>query len=93
MGDAQNARIKDFNNSNSMKYKFLKVPYHGNYLKRVDELLSNNIIEYAVITSSLEEVEASETLEMLDNYNIKYFLTRKGAISVLSDGNNIIIKQ
>ena len=93
MGDSQNARIKDFLNTNNEEYDFLKVPYHGNYLKRLDTLLKNNNIKYAVITSSLEEKEADETLEMLNNYNIKTYLTRNGSITVLSDGDNIIIRQ
>lgn len=93
MGDSQNARIKDFLNTNSEEYDFLKVPYHGNYLKRLDTLLKNNNIKYAVITSSLEEKEADETLEILNNYNIKTYLTRNGSITVLSDGDNIVIRQ
>ena len=93
MGDSQNARIKDFLNTNNEEYDFLKVPYHGNYLKRLDTLLKTKNIKYAVITSSLEEKEADETLEMLNNYNIKTYLTRNGSITVLSDGDNIVIRQ
>lgn len=93
MGDAQNARIKSFIEEDNSTYDFLKVPYHGRYLKRLDDLLLDRNIKYAVITSSLEEVEDDKTTETLDKYNIKYYLTRNGEIDVLSDGKNINIKQ
>ena len=93
MGDSQNDRIKDFLSINTETYDFLKVPYHGNYLKRLTDLLATKNIKYAIITSSLEEPEADETIDMLNNYNIKYYLTRNGSITVLSDGTNIKIKQ
>ena len=93
MGDSQNARIKDFISTNTEEYDFLKVPYHGNYLKRLEELLSTNKIKYAVITSSEEEKEDNETIEMLYKYNIKTYLTREGSITVLSNGEEILIKQ
>ena len=93
MGDSQNARIKDFLNSNNETYDFLKVPYHGNYLKRLDTLLEDKNIKYAVITSSNEELESKETVDMLNKYNIKYYLTRKGSITIYSNGNEIKIRQ
>ena len=93
MGDAENQRIKDFISINDEKYDFLKVPYHGNYLKRLDDLLNDRNIKYAVITSSNSKLEASETIDMLNHHNVKYYLTRMGNISVLSDGNDIKIKQ
>jgi len=93
MGDAQNARIKDFLSTNSAEYDFLKVPYHGNYLKRLDNLLETKNIKYAVITSSDEEKEAEETITMLEKYSIEYYLTRNGSLTVLSNGTNIKINQ
>ena len=93
MGDAQNARIKSFIEEDVNTFDFLKVPYHGRYLKRLDDLLDGRNIKFAVITSSDEEVEDTRTLETLDKFNIKYYLTRNGEIEVLSDGNNISIKQ
>ena len=93
MGDSQNARIKDFILENNQKYDFLKVPYHGRYLKRFDDLLLNRNIKYAVITSSLDEKEDERTIDVLKNNNINYYLTRNGEIDVLSNGKNIKIKQ
>ena len=92
-GDAQNARLKDFIATNNEEYDFLKVPYHGHYLKRLEELIENRNIKYAVITSSNKEMEDEETKEVLENNNIKYYLTRDGRITILSNGEDIIIKQ
>ena len=93
MGDCENKRIKDFNEINNLEYDFLKVPYHGNKLKQLENLLKERNIKYAVITSSNQELESSETTNLLKENNIKTYLTRKGAIRVLSNGEQIIIKQ
>lgn len=93
MGDSQNARIKDFLEISDTDYDFIKIPYHGHYLKRLDEILENNEIKYAVITSSDKELEDDETIEMLNNYNINCYFTRKGPVTILSNGEDIVIKQ
>lgn len=92
-GDAQNQRIKDFISNNNEKYDFLKVPYHGKKLERLEDLVKDRNLKYAVITSSNTKLEASETIDVLNKYNIKYYLTRLGSITILSDGKNIKIKQ
>ena len=93
MADAQNARIKDFIKTNDLKYDFIKIPYHGNYLKRLDDLFSNNTFKYSVITSSNTEMEDDDTIKLLNKYEITNYLTRNGAIDLLSDGENIKINQ
>lgn len=93
MGDAENARIKDFLSTNNETYDFIKIPYHGNYLKRLDDLLESTKPQYGVMTCSTEEGCEDKTIEVLNNYNMKYYMTKNGVISVLSNGKNIIIKQ
>ena len=93
MGDAENARIKDFVSTNNNTYDFIKIPYHGNYLKRLDSLLSSVSPKYAVITASNEEGAEADTLALLDNSNIKYYITRDGGVLLTSDGNSITMKQ
>ena len=39
------------------------------------------------------ELEDEDTIKVLNDYNVKYYLTRNGSITVLSDGNDIVIKQ
>ena len=93
MGDAENARIKDYLSNNKETYGFIKIPYHGNYLKRLDDLLDVVKPTYGVMTCSSSDGCEKETLEVLNSYNIKYYMTKNGSICVLSNGKNIIIKQ
>lgn len=93
MGDAQNARIKEFLGTNKKKYDFIKMPYHGKYMKRLDDLLNSIRPRYAIITSSKKEMEDGETVNMLKNFGIKYYLTREGSVLVKSNGNKIVIEQ
>lgn len=93
MGDSENDRIEDFLENNTDTYNFLKVPYHGHYLKQMENLISNTKISYAVITSSDEEMEDERTIETLKKYSVSYYLTREGSITLLSNGEEIKIKQ
>lgn len=93
MGDSENARIRDFVSSNSETYDFIKVPYHGNYLKRLSSLFESTKVKYGVMTCSNSEGCESETIDVLNGYNIKYYMTKNGSISVLSDGKNIKINE
>ncbi|MBQ4031852.1 MAG: MBL fold metallo-hydrolase [Bacilli bacterium] len=92
-GDMQNARIKEYLNDNKDAYDFIKIPYHGHYMKRLDDLLETVKPKYAVITSSDKEKEDDETINLLRNLGIKYYLTREGSITVRSNGNYIEINQ
>ena len=92
-GDIENDRIKDYIQENSNQYDFIKIPYHGKYLKRLDNLLDNTKPKYGVMTCSNKEGCEEETKEVLNNYNIKYYSTNNGSITVLSNGNKIVIKQ
>ena len=93
MGDTENARIKDFLSEQTKTYDFIKIPYHGNELKRIPELLIQTNPTYAVITSSTEKKESNKTIQTLNELKIKYYLTRNGEIDVNSDGENIYISQ
>lgn len=93
MGDSQNDRIKDYLSQTKDKFDFIKIPYHGNYQKQLDNLLKAVEPEYAVITCSDTEPDISKTEELLNKLGIKYYLTSNGGITVLSDGDNIIIRQ
>ena len=92
-GDIQNARIKEYLSEYKDQYDFIKMPYHGYYLKRLDDLLETVKPKYAVITSSKKEKEDDETVNLLRNLGIKYYLTRDGSITVRSNGNYIQINQ
>ena len=93
MGDAQNDRLKDFIAQNSTTYDFVKIPYHGNFQKQLDNLLENITPTYAVITSSADEVEEEDMIALLDEMGIKYYLTRAGDITITSDKTKITVAQ
>jgi len=93
MGDAQNARLKEFLEKNNKTFDFIKMPYHGKSMKQIDNLLEEVKPRYAVITSSRKEMEDEETVNMLKNLNIKYYLTREGSVLIKSNGNKIVIEQ
>ena len=80
MGDAENARIKNYLSSNNESYDFIKIPYHGNYLKRLNDLLDVVKPSFGVMTCSSSEGCEDETLEVLNNYNIKYYMNKYDAI-------------
>ena len=90
-GDIQNARIKDFVSSNQETYDFIKIPYHGRYQNRLDDLLDNVKPKYGVMTCSQTEGCESGTIEVLASKNIKYYMTKNGSIRVLSNGEDIKI--
>ena len=93
MGDAENARLKDYIALNNQEFDFIKIPYHGNYLKRLDDLIDDTNPKYGIMTCSVDEGCDSETLQLLDDKNIKYYMTKDGSITVISDGNNIKVIQ
>ena len=93
MGDSENARIKDFVNMNNTTYDFIKMPYHGRYLKRLDNLLESTKPKYAVMTCSSKEGCEKETINVLNKYNTTYYMTKNGPISIYSNGDKIQIKK
>lgn len=93
MGDSQNNRIKDYLSKHNEEYDFIKIPYHGNYQKRLDDLLETVKPKYAVITCSNSEPDITDTVELLEELNIKYYATKDGSITITSNGENISISQ
>ena len=93
-GDCQNDRIDDYIKENSIsKYDFIKIPYHGNYQKKLYDLLEKVQSSYAVITCAVDEPDISKTIELLDELKVKYYLTKNGSVTILSDGNEIVLNQ
>ena len=91
MGDAQDERIYEYLDNHSDSYDLLKVPYHGHYQDSLDKLISVIKPKYSVITSSYDEMEDMETLDVLNKYGSKIYLTREGSVLFTSDGNNITV--
>ena len=45
------------------------------------------------MTCSSSEGCEDDTIDILEEYNVNYYMTKNGSIIVLSDGNTIKIKQ
>lgn len=91
-GDAQDERIEEFLTLEQGTYDFLKVPYHGHWQESLMLLMGVVKPRYAVITSSDDEPEDAETLELLESFGAETFLTRNGNIRVTSDGATLRVE-
>lgn len=93
LGDAMEERIEEFVSGNQQKFDFAKLPYHGNYLKNYPELFQTIGTPKSVITCSNKNPASDETLSLLEERNISYYLTQNGSVSVSFDGTEIRITQ
>ena len=91
-GDAEDERMEEFLTLNWGQYDFLKMPHHGRWQETLPLLIETAAPRYAVITSSDEETEDAETLELLESANVETFLTRTGQIAVYSDGAELAVE-
>ena len=93
MGDAKGERIKEYNGTDPKECTVIKMPYHGNYVPGLDDLLKKTRPKYAVITSSKDEKEAEETNQTLKDHNVQIYKTRKGRVIIETDGKDISVTQ
>ena len=93
MADALSERIREYLAKNPSECDVIKMPYHGNFMGCLSELLDKLKPKYAVITSSKEDKEADETKKLLESDNVQLYRTRKGGIHMQSDGKNITVFQ
>ena len=87
MGDAENDRIREYLDSSPGKAELIKMPHHGSWHKTLISLMDEVQPQYAVITSSDEEPEDEQTLELLADWNTKVLLTREAPVQIdIKDG-------
>lgn len=91
--DAEDERMREFINSNTGEYTFLKMAHHGIYTKEAEAFLESVSPDYAVITCSYFMYPNQEMLALLKKYKIKTFYTSSGDISIKSNGDNIYFIQ
>jgi len=91
MGDAEDDRIREFLGENPGSYDFLKVPYHGHWQTSLTQLLRAVQPAYAVITSSDDEPEDSQTLAALKSAGAEVFLTRQSPVLAVTDGKTLTV--
>lgn len=94
MGDAQKQRVRQWlENGMAGKCDFLKVAHHGVYETELKPLLDILQPECAAICTSHKNPADKETLEELKKRNIRYFETKDGNITVISDGRELELHQ
>ena len=92
-GDAEDERMEEFLSEDWGTYDFLKVPHHGRWQETLSALVDMTAPRYAVITSSDDEPEDAQTLELLQSAGVETYLTRNGAVTVHSDGVELTVTQ
>ncbi|MCV2287628.1 MBL fold metallo-hydrolase [Clostridioides difficile] len=92
-GDAEEERLSEFINGNTLKYDFVKMPHHGRYDKLTETFLESTSPQYAVITYSEKKEPEEGVLKILERLNIKTFLTSNGEVAINSDGKTLSVNQ
>ncbi|HGM3219517.1 TPA: ComEC/Rec2 family competence protein [Clostridioides difficile] len=92
-GDAEEERLSEFINGNTLKYDFVKIPHHGRYDKLTEAFLESISPKYAVITCSEKKEPEEGVLKILERLNIKTFLTSNGEVVINSDGKTLSVNQ
>ena len=90
MGDAEDERIREFLAKDPGSYDLLKVPHHGRLSEQTDELIEEVTPRIALITSSDDEPEDYEVVQMLEDSGTEVFLTVNGPVMTDSTGSGII---
>ena len=91
MGDAQTERIREFLDAGCESYDLLKVPHHGQEESEMEKLVAAVSPSVAIITSSEEEPEDEDTVNILTEASAEVYLTRISPVMVRSDGHGINI--
>lgn len=92
-GDAMEERLDEYLSDANEGFDFIKIPYHGNYLKNLPELIEQTGPSYAAVTCSNKNPADEKTLTLLAENNVRYYLTQNGTVQLLSDGKKLIVIQ
>lgn len=92
-GDAMELRLSEFLVRSPGKFDFIKLPYHGNYIKNYDEFLKEVSPQYGAITCSDKNPCDEKTLDLLFRYGVEVYKTVDGTVSLTTDGKNINIAE
>ena len=92
-GDAEKDRINELLTMDDIQAEILKVPHHGRYEINTQDLLLKVDPEYAVITSSTEEPEDTEVIQILESAGVTTYLNRLGDITITMSADDISITQ
>lgn len=96
MGDAQKKRTEEFLESPAAgeRYDLVKMPHHGDYNKKLKDLLTTVRPSYAVLTPDPERTRVEEeTVLLLESVRCSALYTDEGAVTAISDGRNVEVSQ
>jgi beta-lactamase superfamily II metal-dependent hydrolase len=93
-GDAMEERAEELLpvlQENGIVYNLIKVPHHGRDQETTQDIfgVAGNSDTISIVTSSKKEPENEALMDVLPNV----YLTRKGAVTVISDGSEITVEQ
>lgn len=91
-GDAEDARLSEFLETDLSACVLVKLPHHGQWQSTLKALLQKTCPQYAVITSSEEEPEEEQTLDLLAQLGVETVLTRTGPAQFTSDGSSLTLE-
>lgn len=93
-GDIQHERIEELIAAGTdLSANLLKVPHHGKEEDNSARLFAAVSPMYAVITSSKDDKESDAVVKELENRSARVFLTRKGAVTAITDGKTLKVTQ
>ena len=93
-GDIQHERIEELMASGTdLSANLLKVPHHGKEEDDSVKLFDAVSPMYAVITSSKDDKESDTVVKQLEDCGARVFLTRKGAVTAITDGKTLKVTQ
>ena len=69
------------------------MPYHGHWQDGLTDLVKYVSPAYAVITSSGAVKEDAQTTDLLEQDGTEVYLTRKGTVTIVTDGSSVKITQ
>ena len=93
--DAEEARIAELLSMPREKLAcdLMKVPYHGNDLANLDQLLALATPHYGIITCSDKNPEEQGKMDTLRQAGVSVFLTRNGNVEFSSNGVSVSVSQ
>ena len=89
--DAEDLRLAEFLKQNPGPCALVKLPHHGRYQSTLISLLDRTTPAWAIITSSEEEPEDTQTMELLQSRGVETFLTRSNPIQIQSSGSGLTV--
>lgn len=93
-GDAKKDRLNEFLSENSTIYDIIKLPHHGDYNKKLAELLMRSEPEFCVITCDAGKSTVEEkTVNAAGKYAKELLYTSDGRISFTYKNGEIIKNQ